>query len=89
VGWLSIVVWIIKLNSEVEIWLPFLVVNDGNWDNKLLLSGLHCHDIINWGIVHVSLGSSINSSNTHGNFLLVGLFTLLDHNLNLSTALSN
>ena len=86
---LSINIWVVKLNGEVKIWLPVCVVNNWNLDLEILLLLLESHYVINWGVVHVSLGCSVNGSNSNGNLLVGRFLTFLNSQENVSTAFSN
>lgn len=79
-------IWIIKFNKEIEIWFPFIVINNCDLNFLFSLSFRHGDDVVEVGEVLWRYGSVGNSSHTDGQ-LLRGL--LYDGDFDVSVALGD
>jgi len=84
---LSSTVWIVKLNVEVEIWLPIIVVINHNLLNEFWVSLLKSDNFIDLFVLLSIFGSVILSSDTERDLLVLNSFDNSD--INGTTALSN
>jgi hypothetical protein len=84
---LSSTVWIVKLNVEVEIWLPIIVVINHNLLNEFWVSLLKSDNFIDLFVLLSIFGSVIFSSDTERDLLVLNSFDNSD--INGTTALSN
>jgi len=61
--------WVIKLNLEIQVRLPVVVVDDWDFDTDFFLSFLNCNNFINTLVAYILLGCSLNSSDTKSGLL--------------------
>lgn len=57
--------WIVKLNEEVLIWLPVVVILDHNIKSPGGLTVTEFNNTVKWHVVLVSLGIAVNGACTH------------------------
>lgn len=57
-------IWVIKLNKEVLIWLPVVIILDTNIKSLGVLTLGKFDDSVKWDIILICLGISVNSCNS-------------------------
>jgi len=77
--------WVKELNRELEVGLPFLVIDDVDSGDMFVVSLLQSDDLLVVGVISWGLGSSINSYDTESH---IGVHHLLhDRHFHEATAL--
>jgi len=62
---------IVELDKEVLIRLPLIVIKNGNVNSLLVFTSGELNNSINWGVVFVSFGITIDSGNSNSVWLSV------------------